>query len=192
MKQRTIIFLSLLFLLQSCTTIPDIELNDLDNSENLLLNSSYELGQFDRNLMPLGWFTVIDEPGVVFWDSFNARSGERSLKIRSVDESVEIISESFPISPKNIYYINCFAKAAKSRQAAIKFAFMAFDKKGKKVNYYYDIFYPEDSWTEFGLRTDFLSDNARFARVIIILPERAGTDFWLDDIGCYIAHKFTK
>ena len=69
---------------------------------------------------------------------------------------------------------------------------MAFDKKGRKVNYFTDLFYPEDEWTEFGFRTGFLSDNARYARVIAILPERAGTDFWLDDVECFIVHKFTK
>ncbi len=192
MKVISTFIIAFSLFLNGCSTIPKIDKSDLGNSDNLLLNSSYELGQFDRNLMPLGWYTVIEEPGIVFWDEFNARSGEKCLKIKSSDDTVEIISESFPISPKNIYYINCFARSLKSKHAAIEFAFIAFDKKGKKVNSFNDLFYPEDSWTEFGFRTGFLSDKARFARVIIILPEKAGTDFWLDDIECFVAHKFAK
>lgn len=192
MKIAIVLLFVLGILFSSCSTIPDIKKDDLNGSENLLLNSSFELGEFDRDIMPLGWYTAIDEPGTVLWDRFNARTGEKSLRIKPLMNSIEIISESFPISPKNIYFINCYAKSLKPKYAAVKFAFMAFDKKGKKVNYYSDLFYPDKDWTEFGFRTDFLSDRARYARVIIILPEKVNTEFWLDDIESFIVHKFKK
>ena len=179
-------------ILTACSTIPEISREDIVDRDNLLLNYSFELGMYDKDLMPLGWFTLTDEPGIIKWDQIFARTGSKSLKVSPEDSTVEIISESFPISPKNIYLINSYVRSLKSKQTSIKLAFMAFDKKGSKVNYYYKMFYPDSSWTEISFRTGFLNDHARYARVIIILPEKAGTDFWIDDVECFMAHNFAK
>jgi hypothetical protein len=192
LKNISIFFVILVVIIAGCSTVPHFDRSDIKDQDNLLLNPSFELGQFDRDLLPLGWFSVVDDSGVIHWDQYNARTGNKSLKIRSRDDTVEIISESFPISPKNIYLISTYVKSLKPKHTSMKFAFMAFNKKGRKVNYFYDMSYPDSSWTEMSLRTGFLDDSARYARVIIILPEAAGTDFWIDDVECFIAHNFKK
>jgi len=192
LRKNSLFILIFFLLLLSCGSIPDMTRDDIGNKENLILNSSFEFGQYDPGLIPFGWFTVVNETRNIFWVGNEAQSGSKSIKVKTSAESIEIISESFPINPSNIYYLQCFLKSLKSKHAAVNLAFMAFDKKGKKVNYYYDTIYPEDIWTKLSFRTGFLDDKARYARVIVILPQSAGTDFWIDSVECFVAHKFTK
>jgi len=190
-KNSLLLLISLLFLF-CCSTIPEFSDNDIENRENLALNPSFELGQYDPGLLPFGWFTIDNEKREIYWEENNSFSGNKSIKVSTGSEAVEIISESFPISPNNIYYLQCYLKSRISKNAQVTLAFIAFDKKGKKVSYYSEMIYPENDWTKLGFRTGFLDNKARYARLIVILPENSGTDFWVDDVKCFVAHKFTK
>jgi len=183
--------LLLMLVISGCSTIPNISESDLKGQDNLILNSGFELGQYNPDNLPLGWFTVANNENIV-WDDQIHLTGEKSIKVRGNTESTEIISESFPINPSNIYYLHCNVKALRSVSSVISLAFVVFNNNGRKVDEYSETFYLQDSWTKMSFRTGFLSSKARYARVIVILPDEKGSDFWIDDVECFVAHTFKK
>lgn len=188
---KTSILLFLIISTLSCSTIPEITETNIANKENLILNSGFELGKMEADALPLGWFTVTNDKDIS-WDTNVYRSGDRSIKITTSKESVEIVSESFPISPNNVYYLQCYVTSLKPLPSSVELVFMTFDKKGKKIDNYSELSFLEESWTKIDFRTGFLNDHSRFARVIVILPNEVGSVFWIDDVECYVAHSFTK
>ncbi len=191
---KNLIFLVLIFLLSGCFSgfVMNLSDKDLQESQNVLSNPSFEDGLYSYESIPPNWM-VMDKPSnTVFWDKEVANGGEKSLKIQRPLSSVKIISDSFPIDPGAVYYVQASVKTDNITSKQVALEFFVFDKEGNKLNVFKRKFYVQDKWTKLKLTAGFFKSNAKFARVIVIIPRKPDVTFWVDDINAYNIHSFMK
>ena len=188
---KILIFFLMTILLLGCSTISDFSEKDIRGKENLVLNSGFEEGIYHVNSIPKNW-TILNKPdGVISWVEQTAHNSSRSLKAAYPPEEVNIISDSFPIDAVSVHYSQCFVKADRPTQSQIGMRFLAFDSKGKKLNQYSKKITPKMDWTKIELTSSFFKPNVKYGRIMITIPRKSSTIFWLDDVRTYDVHRLS-
>jgi hypothetical protein len=190
MKKYILIGL-LAILILSCSTISDFSEKDIKGKENSILNSGFEEGIYHINSVPVNW-TVLNKPsGVISWVEQTAHNSSRSMKIAYPPEEVSIISDSFPVDATSVHYSQCFIKADRPTQSQVGMRFLAFDAKGKKLNQYSKKITPKMDWTKIELTSSFFKPNVKYGRIVITIPRKSNTIFWLDNVRSYDVHRLS-
>jgi hypothetical protein len=189
---RNYLLIVLLFaLISGCffSTISNFSEKDIEGKENLVLNSSFEDGEYHMKNLPEGW-TILNQPeNVVTWDSGTAHNSKKCLKFTYPTEKVNLISESFPVQATAVHYTKCFVKVNRPIKEQVALRFLAFDANGKKMNTYSKKITPKMDWTIIELTTGFFKPNTKFGRIIVTIPRKTNAIFWIDEIESYDVHR---
>lgn len=199
MKQRkllvSLLSIGILFCLNSCyrvSTILFLE-SDAKDKPNLVYNPSFEPNPEGDQRMPLGWLLMgssrdLREP--ITCDSTQSLIGTCALKIEKSDKHLMIISDAFRIDSQAGYYIKASAKSISERGPNLKLRFIAYSEAGTIRNTFRGRMRTGNSWRKTSISAGFLKQNARFGRILIIVPPTNEDTIWIDDIGCYQVHHF--
>ena len=188
------IIVALSIIISGCVfgSISNFSEKDIKDAENVVFNSSFELGNTDETKVPEGWMVLDELENTVSWDKNTAFGGEKCLKISHAKTKVSIISDAFPIDPASVYFTKCMMKSNYKSNHAVTFRFLAFDSKGKQVNKFSEKYYPETDWATMGLTTGFFKTSARFGRIVISFPSKSDKVFWVDDLESYSVYRIQK
>ena len=188
------IILALVIILSSCFwgSVMNFSEQDIKDNENEVLNSSFENGEFDPQVLPDNWFLLEDTSEYIAWDNKNPHTGSKSLKIEHPKDKLNIISDAFPIDADYVYYSRLFVKTNYNSNQSITIRFLAFDAKGKRVSKFSNNGLPKQDWTQIDITSGFLKSTARFGRIIISIPRKSDKIYWLDDIESYAVYRIQK
>ena len=165
---------------------------EIAGKENLIPNSGFEEGTYNYDILPEHWLIVNKPHFEIFWDRTNGFAGEKSLKIQSPSEEINLFSDAFNIDPGAIYYSRCFVKSNRQNAAPVTLYFLAFNLEGKKVNRFSSKIIPKQEWTEINLSSGFLKGDALFGRVVISFPKSKDVTYWIDNVETYEVYKLRK
>lgn len=181
-------------IISSCVfgSISEFSEEDIKNKNNVVLNSSFENGEFNKNKLPSNWTSLDNNSEFIVWDDEHAHSGTKSLRTDFPTNNLNIISDAFSIDPESVYYTRCFVKTNYKSNHQIYIRFLAFNNKGEKVNKFSSKLYPKEDWTKAELTTGFFKNSAKFGRIIISIPDRDDKVFWMDDVESYKVYKIQK
>lgn len=188
------IILALFIILSSCFwgSVMDFSEEDIKDSENEVINTSFEDGEFDSKKLPDNWFLLEDTSEFITWDNNNPYTGTKSLKIEYPKNDVNIISDAFPIDADYVYYSRLFIKTNYNSNQHITIRFLAFDTKGKRVSKFSKNGLPKQEWTQIDITSGFLKSTARFGRIIISISRKSDKIYWLDNIESYAVYRIQK
>lgn len=186
--------IALVILISGCVfgSISEFSEDDIQDSQNEIYNSSFEIISEQDNYKLSGWTLLNDSESHVSVVNSDFNRGQHSLEISNTDQKISLVSDSFSIDPESVYFNRLFVKTNYKSNHFIEVQFVAFDANGKKVNDFKTKYYPDDIWTKVTLTTGFFKQNVRFARMIITIPARNDKIFWLDDIESYKVYKIQK
>lgn len=165
-------------------SISDFSEIDIVGLPNELYNPSLELGDYQSEFLPSGWLSLDSKPGDLIWDNEIFRDEKKSIRVQS-GRKVSIISEAFNINPTHVYYSRIFAKSKDKSSSPVTISFVAFDKKGKKVDKFSNTLFISDSWKPVNITTGFFKGSAVFGRLVITVDSKKVNPIWLDEAGCY-------
>ena len=80
---------------------------EIAGKENLIPNSGFEEGTYNYDILPEHWLIVNKPHFEIFWDRTNGFAGEKSLKIQSPSEEINLFSDAFNIDTGAINYYRC-------------------------------------------------------------------------------------
>ena len=191
---KLIILQVIVILLIGCGVgfVVDFREQNIDFEENMIVNSGFEKGNYYNDNLPENWFVLEKTNGRIFWDNEIALNGKKSLRIQNPDQKISILSDAFSINSQAVYLCKAYIKNANVSTNPVIISFYAFDKNGKKVNKFSQKVYTHKKWTELKLTSGFLKSGAKYGRVKITIPHERKNTFWLDDVGCFYIHSFTK
>jgi hypothetical protein len=170
---------------------------DAVGKPNLIPNADFEIPSPQDRALPGNWTFIsdamyIDYMDAISWDSKTVYSGSKSLKIENSKQQILIVSDAFPIDNRSAYFNRCYIKSNKSSLGMVAFYFKTFDKIGTKKDNFIGKIKPGKDWQEILLSTGFFKPTVQFARVIISIPMDPDNTYWIDNIGSYHVHTFTR
>jgi len=164
---------------------------DIEGKESILLNGSFENGEFNADNFPENWVLMNKEDNSnIIWDDKEAINGSKSLKIYPNKSKVLLISDSFPVVMTNAYYTNFFIKSDIIDNNKISVNFITFDENGEKKESNKLSKIPTKEWKSYHFSSAFFSKNTKFARIIIEIPASKSKTVWIDDVATFDIYKF--
>ncbi len=184
---RSSVFIILIaFLLSSCGTRIHLYTRDeFLQKVNLIENSGFEVVDNLGSELPEGWIVLDDYRNKVIIDNQVAHSGEKSLKIKKPDVSINLTSDSFNVNPMCSYYSRCFIRANQATDKPVIFYFITFDEVSKRINRFAKRIYPTKEWTMVEIITDSVDQNSVFGRIVLSIPQESDLNIWVDDVESY-------
>ena len=188
------IIIALFIVLSSCFfgSVMDFSEKDIKDNENEVFNTSFEIGEYDPQKLPDGWFLLEETSEYITWDNKNPYTGSKSLKVEYPKDKINIISDAFPIDADQVYYSRLFVKTNYNSNQSITIRFLAFDSKGKRVSKFSNNGLPKQDWTQIDITSGFLKSTARFGRIIISIPRKSDKIYWFDNIESYAVYRIQK
>jgi hypothetical protein len=162
---------------------------------NLVGNPSFETSDAKLPNSPQNWYIVtssVDLTEPVVLDSTVALVGRQSLKLLKCEKNMYLVSDAFRINYKGVFYTKCSLKAARDMPKSTKVYFWAYDAAGNKKNSFHKSLKVKQNWNKAAINAGFLKNSVTFARIAIFIPQDAGNNVWLDDVGCYMVHQMSK
>ncbi|HNX00380.1 MAG TPA: hypothetical protein PLE74_01405 [Candidatus Cloacimonadota bacterium] len=185
-----------LMLLTSCFFGPSLLFfdRDADGKPNLIPDGDFEIAHQTGNQTPNSWMFLsnFDYRNAISWDSLFVQNGKKSLMIKYPEQKVLLVSESFPIDNRSAYLNRCFVRSKYPSITPVVMYFRTFDKIGARKDNFTSKLKSNSTWNEILLSTGFFKPNAQFARVIISIPMDKDNIYWIDNIGSYHVHTFTR
>jgi len=165
---------------------------DIQDKTNLLYNGDFEITGKDSLGSISGWINL--DNGFTNYDiSYEDYSeGSHSLKVINPYKRVSFISEPFDIYSGAAYLTLSQIKTQNKTKKKVELYFFAFDETGNKLNSFRSDSQLLTSWTQVSLNSAYFKKNAKFGRVMIVLPADTGNVFWIDNLRLYKAYDFKK
>jgi len=197
MKWLLLIFVSICLLLSSCFMGSSLLFLDSDsqNKPNLVGNPSFENPDSKNHALPEGWYlvsTAANKSEPVALDSISVVSGSKSLRIVNSSKDMYLVSDAFRVVSDGGYYAKFSIRAQKKMDKSTRIFFWAYDDTGAKKNSFRKSIKARTDWKKASISAGFLNKSVSFARIAIFIPKDSGNTIWIDDIGCYMVHQFTK
>ena len=175
------------FIFSSCffSSSLNFSQSDIQDKENILFNGDFSENR-DSSDFPKGWLLLNteDEESLI-----NNTSGH--LEITSTNHKISLISDSFPIDYRGAHLTIGKFRAKTEINKEIQLLLLTFDQHGKKTNTFKVSKKIEKDWQNIMISSAYYKNVAKFARVLIILPESSkGNSFLLENFGCYEIYKF--
>jgi hypothetical protein len=187
---------AMLISLTSCFFGPSLVffVRDADGKPNLIPNPDFETQSLTDKKLPDSWMflSTIDYHDVLTWDTDKVENGTKSLKIEKPKQRVLLVSESFPIDNKSAYLNRCYVTSKYPSAAPVVMYFRTFDKIGTRKDNFTSKLKTNNEWNEILLSTGFFKPTAQFARVIISIPMDPENTYWVDNIGSFHVHTFSR
>jgi len=163
------------------------------NIPNLVSNPGFEKSDPQNRNMPSDWFVISSsvtgkEP--VVSDSIHVREQNKSLKIVKSPSNLYILSDAFKINYTGGYYIKCWVRSQKPMRKSVKVHFWTYDSAGNKRNSFSKTIKAGKDWNQATISAGFLRNSVNFARIAIFVPKEPDNTIWIDDIGCFMVHRF--
>jgi hypothetical protein len=182
--------------LVSCFFGPSLIFFDRDTigKPNLVPNPDFEIPLLPDKKLPGDWMflSTTDYRESLSWDSLTVMSGKKSMKIENPAQQLLLVSESFPIDNKSAYLNRCYVTSKNPSSAPIVLYFRTFDKIGARKDNFTSKLKANGDWQEILLSTGFFKPTAQFARVIISIPMDPENTYWIDNIGSFHVHTFSR
>jgi len=169
--------------------------SDSQGKLNLVPNSGLEKSDKSNPELPEGWLivsTLTDKSEPVTLDSTIVQSGKKSLKIANSKKDMYIVSDAFQVNYTGGYYSKFSIRSAKPMQKPARLYFWAYDNRGNKKNSFRKSIKARTDWKRASISAGFLKNSVSFARVAIFIPKDTDNTIYIDDVGCYLVHQFTK
>lgn len=197
MRLAHFILLVMCLLIGSCFMGSSLLFLDSDSQgkTNLLPNHEFKIKDKKNHQIPDSWYIISSaenriEP--VFIDSLKTHSGGYSLKIVNPTKDLYVVSDAFRVNFTGGYYSRLYMSSSKPMQKKAKLYFWGYDAGGKKVNTFGKGVRTKGDWKRASISAGFLNNNISFARIAVFIPKDENNTYWIDDIGCYLVHQFTK
>jgi hypothetical protein len=185
-----------LMCLTSCFFGPSLIFYDRDTigKPNLIPNQDFEIPLLPDSKLPNDWMflSTVDYRETVSWDSLTFLTGKKSLKIKNPKQQLLLVSESFPIDNKSAYLNRCYVASKFPSSSPVVMYFRTFDKVGTRKDNFTSRMKTNSDWQEILLSTGFFKPAAQFARVIISIPMDPENTYWVDNIGSFHVHTFSR
>jgi len=184
--RSSVFFILLIFTLCNCGTRIHLYTRDeFLQKVNLIENSGFEVVNNLGSELPEGWIVLDNYQNKVLIDDQVAHSGEKSLKIKKPDASINLTSDSFKVDPTCSYYSRCFIRANKTIDKPVVLYFITFDNGSKRINRFAKRVYPTSEWTMVEITTDTVDLGSAFGRVVLSIPQDSDINIWVDDFESY-------
>jgi hypothetical protein len=167
---------------------------DADGKPNLVANPDFEKPLSPNKTLPNHWMFIsnADYHDALSLDSLKVHSGSRSIKLKNPKQQFLLVSESFPIDNKSAYLSRCYVTSTNPSAGQVVFYFRTFNKIGTCKDSFTSRIKTNSEWQEILLSTGFFKPSAQFARLIISIPADPTNTYWIDNIGSYYVHTFTR
>lgn len=168
---------------------------DDPNARNLVLNPGFETADKKNTELPAGWLVVstsTDQSEPVKITSDVIYAGRKSLQIENTRKNMYLVSEAFHINYVGGYYAKMSVLAKKKMPKSAKLYLWVYDAAGNKLHTFQKSIKGTTKWKKATISAGFLKDESTFARVAIFIPKDTHNTIWLDEIGCYVVHKFSN
>jgi hypothetical protein len=187
---------AVLISLTSCFFGPSLIFFDQDviGKPNLIPNPDFETPLLPDKKLPCDWMylSTIDYKDALSWDSLTVQAGKKSLKIENPQQQLLLVSESFPIDNKSAYLNRCYVTSKYPSATPVVLYFRTFDRIGARKDNFTTKQRTNSNWKEILLSTGFFKPTAQFARVIISIPMDPENTYWVDNIGSFHVHTFSR
>ncbi len=185
-----------LICLTSCFFGPSLLFYDRDiiGKPNLISNPDFEMPLLPDKKLPKDWtfLSNADFQNIISWDSLSVQNGDKSIKIDGPTQQILIVSEAFPVDNRSAYVNRCYVRSKVPSATPVTLYFRTFDKIGNRKDSYMNKLKTITYWQEILLSTGFFHPSVQFARVIISIPIDPENTYWVDNIGSYHVHAFSR
>lgn len=197
MRLLLLILLCISLFLGSCFWGTSLLFLDSDSKDkpNLVPNNSFEKADSRNPELPDGWLivsTLTDSSEPVALDSTIVQTGKKSLMITNSKKDMYIVSDAFQVNYTGGYYTKFSIKSIKPMQKPARLYLWAYDSSGNKRNSFRKSIKAKSDWKRASISAGFLKNSVSFARVAIFIPKDSGNTIYIDDVGCFLVHQFTK